>query len=230
METTNQKNQITRRRFLELSSAAFAAAEVLSGGNKAKAASRVDKELDDQNKADSASMSGKIALEEHFALPESLGTDYAVSLRDLTSPELQLKIMDLGSGRIGEMDRGGIDLCIVSLVSPGIQAIADTARAIALARRANDYLAEHIGKYPKRLRGFAALPLQDPQAAARELTRCVKELGFCGALVNGFSQIGEGDSAVFYDLPQYRAFWATAQELDVPFYLHPRAPLATRCL
>ncbi|HEY6371552.1 MAG TPA: amidohydrolase family protein, partial [Candidatus Sulfotelmatobacter sp.] len=44
----------------------------------------------------------------------------------------------------------------------------------------------------------------------------------------GFSQIGEADSAVFYDLPQYRPFWATVQELDVPFYLHPRAPLASR--
>jgi predicted TIM-barrel fold metal-dependent hydrolase len=70
--------------------------------------------------------------------------------------------------------------------------------------------------------------LQDPQVAAQELTRCVKELGFCGALVNGFSQVSEADSAVFYDLPQYRSFWATVQELDVPFYLHPRAPLASR--
>ena len=70
--------------------------------------------------------------------------------------------------------------------------------------------------------------MQDPQAAAQELTRRVKELGFCGVLVNGFSQVGEADSAVFYDLPQYRPFWATVQGLDVPFYLHPRAPLATR--
>ncbi len=118
--------------------------------------------------------------------------------------------------------------CILSLSAPGIQAIPDIPEAKALARRANDYLAEHITKYPKRLKGFAALPMQDPQAAAQELTRCVKELGFCGALVNGFSQIGEADSEVFYDLPQYRPFWATVEELNVPFYLHPRAPLATR--
>jgi predicted TIM-barrel fold metal-dependent hydrolase len=70
--------------------------------------------------------------------------------------------------------------------------------------------------------------MQDPQVAVRELTRCVKELGFCGALVNGFSQVGEADSAVFYDLPQYRPFWAAVQQLDVPVYLHPREPLATR--
>jgi predicted TIM-barrel fold metal-dependent hydrolase len=77
------------------------------------------------------------------------------------------------------------------------------------------------------LKGFAALPLQDPQAAAEELTRCVKALGFCGALTHGFLQVG-GDSIVYHDLPQYRAFWGTAQQLDVPFYLPPRAPLASR--
>jgi predicted TIM-barrel fold metal-dependent hydrolase len=126
------------------------------------------------------------------------------------------------------MDRGGVEVCILSLGAPGIQAIPDIPQAIAKARQANDYLAEQIAKHPKRLKGFAALPLQDSQAAAQELTRCVKELGFCGALVNGFSQIGQADSTVYLDLPQYRPFWATVQQLDVPLYLHPRAPLATR--
>jgi 2,3-dihydroxybenzoate decarboxylase len=172
-------------------------------------------------------MIGKIALEEHFALPETVDTSYATSLRDLPTPELRLKILEVGSERIAEMDRGGLEICILSLVSPGIQVIPSVSQAVALSRRANDYLAEHIARYPKRLKGFAALPLQDPQAAAEELTRCVKQLGFCGALVNGFTQIGEADSAVFYDLPQYRPFWATVQQLDVPLYLHPRAPLAS---
>jgi 2,3-dihydroxybenzoate decarboxylase len=183
-------------------------------------------------KSDSAPARGKIALEEHFALPESIDTSYgAQSVADYWTqygPEFRLQIQDIGSGRIEEMDRGGVEVCILSLGAPGIQAIPTISQAIARARRANDYLAEHIAKYPKRLKGFAALPLQDPQAAAQELTRCIKELGFCGALVNGFSQIGDADSAVFYDLPQYRSFWATVQQLDVPFYLHPRAPLATR--
>ncbi len=70
--------------------------------------------------------------------------------------------------------------------------------------------------------------MQDPEAAAEELTRCVEKLGFRGALVNGFSQIGDEDSAVFYDLPQYWPFWETAEKLGVPIYLHPRDPLPTR--
>ena len=179
----------------------------------------------DRAKPDAGPMAGKIALEEHFVLPETIDRSYAV--RDLP-PETRHKILDVGSGRIAEMDRGGLDICILSLTAPGVQAVPNITQAIAQARRTNDYLAENIAKNPKRLKGFATLPLQDPQAAAGELTRCIKELGFCGALVNGFSQIGEEDSAVFYDLPQYRAFWATVQELDVPFYLHPRLPLATR--
>jgi 2,3-dihydroxybenzoate decarboxylase len=94
-----------------------------------------------------------------------------------------------------------------------------------VAREANDHLAAEIAKRPDRFAGFAALAMQDPEEAARELTRCVKELGFVGALVNGFSQAGEPDSAIYYDLPQYRPFWRTVAELDVPFYLHPRNPL-----
>jgi 2,3-dihydroxybenzoate decarboxylase len=106
-----------------------------------------------------------------------------------------------------------------------VQAIWDVKRAIHVAREANDVLAAEIKKRPDRFAGFAALPMQDPDEAARELTRCVKELGFVGALVNGFSQAGSADSALYYDLPQYKSFWQTAADLDVPFYLHPRNPL-----
>ena len=127
------------------------------------------------------------------------------------------------------MDKHGIGVMILSLNAVAIQALWDTPRAIDLARQANDYLAGEIAKNPKRFQGFAALPMQDPEAAAGELERCVKDLGFKGALVNGFSQKDVEDSAVYYDLrPQYDAFWAMVEWLGVPFYLHPREPLPSR--
>jgi gamma-resorcylate decarboxylase len=224
MGTINRSGRITRRGFLEFSSAALATAGLLGNAN-ATSATPVARKSVDADEPGPAPMIGKIALEEHFVLAETIETSYAV--RDLP-PQTRHKILDLGSGRIAEMDRGGLDICILSLTAPGVQAVPKIAQAIAQARRTNDYLAENVAKNPKRLKGFATLPLQDPEAAAQELTRCVRDLGFCGALVNGFSQIGEADSAVFYDLPQYRSFWATVQELDVPFYLHPRDPLASR--
>jgi 2,3-dihydroxybenzoate decarboxylase len=123
------------------------------------------------------------------------------------------------------MDAHGIEMMVMSLNAPAVQAIPNAATAIAVARKANDALAEVVAKHPKRFAGFAALPMQSPEAAAHELTRCVTELGFVGALVNGFSQTGTADNVTYYDLPEYRPFWHTVETLDVPFYLHPRNPL-----
>ena len=171
-------------------------------------------------------MQGKIAIEEHFAIPDTLGR----SMRYQTAywSGLQGKLLDLHDQRLAEMDRTGIEIEIISLNSNGIQSITDAAAAATLARKANDSLAEAIAKRPDRFAGFAALPMQDPQAAAAELTRCVHDLKFKGALVNSFSQVGSADSAVYYDLPQYRPFWAEVERLGVPFYLHPRDQLPSR--
>lgn len=220
MSTNSRKGRITRRGFLELGAGAVATVGALSDVNPTNAMDR-DREKAVGAKPDSAPVPGKIALEEHFGFSETESFSYAAA----GSPEFRRQISDLGSGRIAEMDRGGVEICILSLVGPGIQAIPNAKQAIDIARHANDHLAEQIQKNPKRLKGFAALPMQDPKAAGQELTRCVKDLGFCGAMVNGFTQTGEGDSIAFYDMPQYRDFWAIVQQLNVPFYLHPRSPL-----
>ena len=166
-------------------------------------------------------MQGKIALEEHLAIEATLGDSkvFGAHVWDTLHPRL----FDVQEIRLREMDKHGIEMMILSLNAPAIQAIHDTNRAVA--REANDVCAEHMRKRPDRFQSFAALPMQDPQAAAAELTRCVKELGFVGALVNGFSQVGAPDNVVYYDLPQYRPFWHTVESLGVPFYLHPRNPL-----
>jgi len=172
-------------------------------------------------------MTGKIALEEHFALAETLG-DSERYFPPAVWQRMYSALTDIHEKRLAEMDQHGIETAILSLNSPAIQGIHDTRRAIEVARLANDFLAEQVAKNPARFQGFAGLPMQDPDAAARELTRCVKELGFRGAMVNGFSQKDVEDSAIYYDLPQYEAFWATVEQLDVPFYLHPRDPLFSR--
>jgi 2,3-dihydroxybenzoate decarboxylase len=168
-------------------------------------------------------MQGKIALEEHFAIEATLADSQVFGTH--VWEELGPRLIDFQDKRLRLMDASGVEIMIASLNAPAVQAIHDVKRAIAVAREANDHLAAEIAKRPDRFRGFAALAMQDPDAAAQELTRCIKELGFVGALVNGFSQAGKPDSAVYYDLPQYRPFWRTVAELDVPFYLHPRNPL-----
>ena len=170
-------------------------------------------------------MQGKIALEEHVAIEATLEDLHVFGphVWDVLRPRL----IDVQDIRLKEMDKHGIEMMILSLNAPAVQAIHDTRRAIEVARVSNDKLAEDVRARPGRFQAFAALPMQDPEAAAKELTRCVRELGFVGALVNGFSQRGTPENLLYYDLPQYRDFWKTVEALDVPFYLHPRNPIAS---
>jgi gamma-resorcylate decarboxylase len=173
-------------------------------------------------------MKGKIAFEEHIAIHETLEQTRSFAGESGQWDDFTRRILDIGDERLEGMDRNGIELAILSLNAPGIQAILDTQQAIEVARKGNERLAEAVARHPDRYRALAALPMQDPDAAAAELTRCVKELGFKGAMVNGFTQKDVPDSALYYDLPQYRPFWATVAELDVPFYLHPRMQIPSR--
>src|SRR5579883_1452120 len=168
-------------------------------------------------------MDGKIGLEEHFALEETLGDSESFVGPD-TWRDLRARLLDFHKMRLQEMDENGIATSILSLNAPAIQAIFITGAAVELAQRTNDLLAEEIARNPKRFAGLAALPMQDPEQAARELERCVKTLKFKGALVNGYSQVQSDDNAVYYDLKHYWSFWEVVEKLDVPFYLHPREP------
>jgi gamma-resorcylate decarboxylase len=168
-------------------------------------------------------MPGKIALEEHFAIEQTLNDSKVFGAHVWN--DLGPRLIDIQDMRLREMDKHGVEMMILSLNAPAVQAIADVKSAITIAKQANDVLASEVRKRPDRFAAFAALPMQDAEAATAELTRCIKELGFVGALVNGFSQTGAIDNVTYYDLPQYRTFWRTVEALDVPFYLHPRNPL-----
>lgn len=171
-------------------------------------------------------MQGKIGLEEHFAIPQTL-QDSAGFLADESWTELSARLIDIQERRLREMDDNGMEMMILSLNAPAIQAIHNRSQAIDMAKRANDFLAEQVALRPNRFQGFAALPMQDPDAATQELERCMKDYGFRGALVNGFSQIDTPENVVYYDAPQYEGFWAKAEQLDAPFYLHPRNPISS---
>lgn len=169
-------------------------------------------------------MNGKIGLEEHFAIPETLQDSAGFVPGDYWK-ELSARLLDVQDRRLREMDAHGMEMMILSLNAPAVQAIPSRREANEIAKRANDFLAGQVAKRPDRFQAFAALPLQDPDLAIAELDRCVTQMGFKGVLVNGFSQVDTPDNVVYYDAPQYAAFWARVEALDVPFYLHPRNPI-----
>lgn len=143
-----------------------------------------------------------ITLEEHYTT-----TEFA--------PNTLTKLYDIGEQRLADMDRNSIDMQVLSLAAPGVQGEMDVVAAIGKAQRTNDLVAAITHRHPARFAAFACLPTQDPHAAAIELERCVTQLNFKGALINGHTHGRYLDEELFYPL------WERAEALDVPLYLHP---------
>jgi 2,3-dihydroxybenzoate decarboxylase len=162
---------------------------------------------------------GYIALEEAFGIPgfadRQPPSEMKIRVRSDFAQLWAERLLDFEQYRLPDMDANNIDIQVLSLSVPGIQ--ADTVADVAVnnARYANDYLSEVVTRHPDRFRGFAALPLQDSARAVAELSRCVTELGFVGAFVNDHT------GGRYLDAPEYDELWAALEELDVPLYLHP---------
>lgn len=183
----------------------------------------------------------RIAVEEHFLTEDYL--DYLRSRKEY--PKLEIvedeshrkfervchspvkvgvryhdvttRLADLGEGRLSEMDDAGIHMQVLSLNLPSVE-LLDVSDAIAMAKKTNNELSEVTKKYPDRFAGFAALPRHDPDGAAQELERAVKELGLKGATINSHFR-GE-----YLDDEKYSVILETAERLNVPIYIHPREP------
>ena len=163
-----------------------------------------------------------VALEEHFSVPELVGRidPDAIALHGYPpgfGNNLKEDLSELGTHRLTKMDEAGITMHVLSASGPGAY-LLEGADGIAFARDINDVLGKAIAAHPERFAGFAHLPMRTPQAAADELERTVREIGFCGALIDGLT---EGH---FLDDPRFDPILARAEQLDVPIYLHPNLP------
>jgi predicted TIM-barrel fold metal-dependent hydrolase len=120
--------------------------------------------------------------------------------------------------RLEQMDRTGIDYQVFTAqwtfdcnLLPG-----HVKRQLAYAQALNENLARFAAEAGGRLLGIATVPLADYEEHGRkELERALKELGLRAVAVST-NLLGKP-----IDLPEYEAFWAHAQELDVPVFIHP---------
>ena len=165
----------------------------------------------------------KVAVEEHFTTEKicsyieskvkagakfNLGTGYRA--KDHTQSLI-------GDNRLRDMDEAGIDMQVISPVCLH-EGLVDPSEATAAAKVTNDEIYRIIKQYPKRFAGFAGLACHDPEGAAKELERAVKDLGLKGAMVYSHIQ-GE-----YLDDKKFRVIFETAERLGVPIYLHPKEP------
>jgi predicted TIM-barrel fold metal-dependent hydrolase len=173
-----------------------------------------------------------VALEEHFSVPELVKRIDPAAIKrrgyqprrppPAGRPNPMELLPEIGERRLNSMDEAGVMLQVLSNNGPGPD-LVPSADGVAIARELNDYLADVVARRPERFAGFAALPMQTPDACAVELARCVKELHFPGAMIHGTTE------GRFLDHPSYDGLLAAAVELDVPIYIHPHlAPAPVR--
>jgi predicted TIM-barrel fold metal-dependent hydrolase len=167
-----------------------------------------------------------VAIEEHFTVPALVkridpGIIKARGYRPRTPPPDGPSPMELlpeiGERRLQAMDDAGISVQVLSNSGPGPDLVPGPEGA-AISRAMNDHLAAAVAQHRGRLAAFAVLPMADPEACPVELTRCVKDLGFLGALINGTTD------GRFLDHPSYEGLLSAAEALDVPIYIHPHLP------
>ena len=159
-----------------------------------------------------------IGLEEHFATAELQQLQAGGDERLFSGGGRRPELLDLGAGRIADMDEAGIDIQVLSAVTPGAQNLTG-AEGVAFARALNDKVAnEVVAAWPDRFRAFATLPLGQPGASADELERSVREYGFVGCM-----SYGPIDGR-FLDHADFAPVLARAETLGVPIYIHPNWP------
>ena len=159
-----------------------------------------------------------IALEEHFITRDFLKATNAYGENALPGMQaIREKLLDLGDGRVAAMDEGGVDVQVLSLAALGLDELS-SENETAVLKSVHDELADAVRARPERFAAFASPGLKQPEAAARELERCVKQLGFVGAIFDGTVD------GKFLDAPEFLPVLEAAEALGVPIYVHPAPP------
>jgi uncharacterized protein len=165
-----------------------------------------------------------IAVEEHSntagirdALDRLPGGARDESTAFNTMSDNQARLEDTGQGRVEAMDAAGIDVSVLSVVTPPPRP-SRPRRASRWPRDANDEAADTVRAHPARFRALATLPTSDPQAAAAGLERCATRLGHVGAMIHGRT----GPRPL--DDPAYDDLFATAARWHQPVFIHPQIP------
>src|SRR4051812_13108494 len=138
-----------------------------------------------------------VALEEHYWDPDLVALFTGREGKRLSAQERRL--LDLGELRLREMDQAGVDIQVLSHGAPATQKL-DAEASVRMAVQTNDRLAAFVETNPDRFAALAALPTPDPRAAADELERTIRDLGFKGAMIHGLTNGQFIDEKVYWPI------------------------------
>ena len=160
----------------------------------------------------------KIDIFNHI-LPERYYAEFnktVSGLKDMAKRAQRISVMHDLDARFRLMDEFGEYCQIISLASPPIEVFADAKTSPGLASMANDGMADLVRRYPDRFPGFvAALPMNNPEAAQKELQRALNDLGALGV------QMYSNAAGKPLDEPEFEPLFAELARQDRAVWLHP---------
>jgi len=108
---------------------------------------------------------------------------------------------------------------VLTISSPPPEGIANPEKAVDLAKLANDEMAELVLKHPDRFAAaVACLPMNNMDAALKELDRAIHDLKFRGVQIN--SPINEKP----LDSPEFMPLYEKMAQYHLPIWIHPERP------
>ncbi|MCF8095868.1 MAG: amidohydrolase family protein [Desulfobacteraceae bacterium] len=143
---------------------------------------------------------------------------YIKALRDsgLDTPHLDRPALYDLDERFRIMDKYEGLVQVLSVGLPPVSTIKDKAKALEVAKTANDEMAELVTKYPDRFVGaVAAVPMTDMDDALGEIDRAITELKLNGVEV----PTPVNDKPL--DAEEFMPLYEKMQDYNLPVYLHP---------
>ena len=116
--------------------------------------------------------------------------------------------------RLEDMDRFGVVCQVLSTVPVMFSYWAKPEHASEITKFLNDHIAEIVAKYPRRFIGLGTVPLQETNAAIKELERC-KRIGLRGV------EIGTNVNQLNLSEPQFFDFFKACESLGMAIFVHP---------
>jgi aminocarboxymuconate-semialdehyde decarboxylase len=143
----------------------------------------------------------------HFATPDTKALN--------EKQEADIRARSSLDQRLADLDAMGLDMQVILPPPPQCYYTVPIDIAVEAARLVNDGIAEFVARRPDRLKGFGSVPMPDGNEAARELERCMGELGFKGVEI--LTNIAGNELSH----PTYEPFWKKAEELGALVVIHP---------
>jgi aminocarboxymuconate-semialdehyde decarboxylase len=160
----------------------------------------------------------KIDIFNHI-LPEAFFAEFlriAGGLKDMGKRSRNIPQMWDLDERFRVMDQFGDYRQVISLASPPIESFVDPDVAVVLAQMANDGMAELVAHHRDRFPAFvAALPMNHPDAALKELDRAISSLGAIGV------QLYSNAAGKPLDAPEFQPIFDELARRDRAIWLHP---------